>query len=145
MGYDLMSFIDVISNHNSMSTQDHNKRNLLENRRYLRKNNTSAEVLLWTQKRSRQIEGVKFRRQFSIGPYILDFYSPEIRLCIELDGKDHFTSSGDRYDYKRTEFLKNEHNIVTIRFENKDIFNSLASVLEEIRRTIASIKNEKHL
>ena len=100
---------------------------------------------MWTQKRSRQIEGVKFRRQFSIGPYILDFYSPEIRLCIELDGKDHFTSSGDRYDYKRTEFLKNEHNIVTIRFENKDIFNSLASVLEEIRRTIASIKNEKHL
>jgi very-short-patch-repair endonuclease len=56
--------------------------------RQLRKNQTDAEKLLWSLFRSRQLLGLKFRRQHSIGPYILDFYCHDYNLCIELDSCD---------------------------------------------------------
>ena len=56
-------------------------------RNSLRNNSTAAESTLWKVLRNKQIEGLRFRRQHSIGPYIMDFYCPEIKLCIELDGE----------------------------------------------------------
>jgi len=70
------------------------KRNNIARCRNLRKNQTDAETKLWTILRNRQIAGAKFRRQFPIGRYILDFYSPKYRLGIEDDGGDHYEDKG---------------------------------------------------
>jgi very-short-patch-repair endonuclease len=50
----------------------------------------------------------KFRRQHSVGPYIVDFYCPSCRLAVELDGQSHFDSTRSEYDVKRMEFLEQE-------------------------------------
>ena len=114
------------------SEQIHNKKSLQTFRKDLRNNLTTAEAVLWNQLKQSQQEGRKFRRQHSVGNYILDFYCPTEHLAIELDGAGHFTTEGISYDEARTQYL-NSLNIKVIRFENKLIFNDLASVLSEIK------------
>ena len=75
--------------------------------------------------------GKKFRRQHSVGPYILDFYCPECRLAVELDGQGHFNSMMSEYDYRRDEYLK-KLNIRVVRFENRLVFENLEGVLHMI-------------
>ena len=82
----------------------HNERDQKLLRQTLRNNATSAEAILWRALKGKQVEGLKFRRQFSVGPYVLDFYCPEIRLGIELDGGVHNESYTKEYDEMRTEF-----------------------------------------
>ena len=118
-----------------MEDQIHNRKELKPLRRNLRNNSTSAEATLWKNLKGRQLEGKKFRRQHSVGFYILDFYCPAERLCIELDGAGHFTESGIAYDEERTLFLKSL-NIRVLRFENKEVFKALDSVLDRIRNSI---------
>ena len=93
-------------------------------RTYLRTHGTIAEAIMWRMLKSRQIEGTRFRRQFSIENYILDFYCPELRLCIELDGAPHFTEERILKDKCRTKDLLETHKIQTIRFENKMVLES---------------------
>jgi hypothetical protein len=62
-----------------------------EFRKNLRNSMTPAECVLWQSLKGRQLLGKKFRRQSSIGRYVVDFYSPEARLVIELDGERHFS------------------------------------------------------
>lgn len=69
-----------------------------ERRQSLRNQATVTEVRLWDRIRKKQILGVRFRRQFSIGNYIVDFYSPKIKLAIEIDGKSHDTETKREYD-----------------------------------------------
>ena len=123
-----------------MKPYTYNLPSQIEQRRELRKNSTAAEVALWQMLKNRQVEGVRFRRQFSIGPYILDFYCPEIRLCVELDGEPHFTQEGREHDNQRTEYLTRLHGIRVLRFENKDVFKYSEGVLNEIRNTITELK-----
>jgi len=59
---------------------------LKQRRRELRRNQTDAEKALWAYLRNKQFYGMKFFRQYSIGPYILDFYCPNMKLAVELDG-----------------------------------------------------------
>ena len=115
-----------------MKNQINNKPSLKPYRKQLRKNLTPAEATLWKFLQRSQLEGRKFRRQHSVGNYILDFYCPEEKLCIELDGAGHFTDAGVEYDQARTAYL-NSLNIKVIRFENKLVFKRLEAVLEEIR------------
>jgi very-short-patch-repair endonuclease len=82
----------------------HNKRNLKLLRQTLRNNITSAEAILWHALKGKQVDELKFRRQFGIGQYVLDFYGPEIRLRIELDGGVHKTSYTNEYDEMRQGF-----------------------------------------
>ncbi len=101
-------------------------------RKYLRKDLRShaskSEQLLWLQIRNRQIEGLKFRRQHGVGRYVVDFYCPEIKLVIELDGDSHFTPEAIAYDRERTEYL--EHNGLTvIRFTNTKIHQAINEVI----------------
>jgi very-short-patch-repair endonuclease len=74
-------------------------------RRELRNEGTPAEATLWFHLKERKIEGMRWRRQFSVGPYILDFYCPQLRLCIELDGAPHYTLEGSEHDNHRDEWL----------------------------------------
>ena len=99
-----------------------NRHDLLDTRRQLRKAGEPAEAVLWKCIKSRQILGFKFRRQFSVGPYILDFYCPEAKLCIELDGAAHYTVDGIKYDQLRSKYLYCKHGIKTLRFENRDLY-----------------------
>jgi len=66
-----------------------NIKSLKDRRRELRSNQTEFEKILWTSLRGRKLNGFKFHRQYSIGPYIVDFYCPFIRLAIEIDGGHH--------------------------------------------------------
>ena len=102
-----------------------------DERRTLRNNLTSTEATLWNNLKSGQLCGRKFRRQHSIGEFILDFYCPQKKLAIELDGAGHFTVSGNLHDAARTEFL-NSAGIRVVRFENKLIWSDLDSVLHSI-------------
>lgn len=105
-------------------------------RRQLRKNPTEAEKILWQEVRGKKIGNLRFHRQYSIGPYILDFFCPTVRLAVELDGAQHLDSHD--YDQERENFLKNE-NITTLRFWNDEVVKNLPSVLEKITEAQRSL------
>ena len=123
-----------------MPHRTHNRPALTEKRKYLRTHSTSAEAVMWMILKEKQIEGVKFRRQFSIGPYILDFYAPKLRLCIELDGAHHFTHDGIINDDVRSEYLMRLHNVYILRFENDTLFKCPEGVIASIRQAIKERK-----
>ena len=110
----------------------HNRKYLETYRKKLRKSLTPAEAFLWKQLQNRKFEGRKFRRQHSVENYILDFYCPQERLAIELDGQVHFNKMAREYDKKRTEDLNNL-GIKVVRFENRMVFEYLPQVLQEIK------------
>lgn len=101
-------------------------------RRALRNNLTLAEAFLWKYLQNSLLENRKFRRQHSVGEYILDFYCPSEKLAIELDGVGHFTADGQLYDQERDLFLAH-FGIKVLRFENKLVFDDTDGVLNEIK------------
>jgi very-short-patch-repair endonuclease len=104
---------------------------LKQRRRELRLNQTEAEKALWKHLRNKQLYGVKFFRQFSVGPYILDFYCPQLRLAIELDGGQHTEEDAREYDAARSAYLQAQ-GIDVMRFWNHDVLNQTESVLRKI-------------
>ena len=115
------------------------KRKNIEKCRFLRKNQTDAERKLWSLLRNRQLAKVKFRRQFSIDRYIIDFYSPEYKLGIEADGGQHYSDEGKVEGKLRTDKL-NEYGIQILRFSNLDILNNIEGVYEVLLNTVDKIK-----
>ncbi len=109
--------------------------------RYLRKNQTNAERKLWLLLRNRQLAKVKFRRQFPVDRYILDFYSPEYKLGIEADGGQHYSDKGKVKDELRTGKLAN-HGIQILRFSDLDILNNIEGVYEVILKTVEKMKGK---
>lgn len=79
---------------------------------------------------------LKFRRQHSIWRYILDFYSIELKLCVEIDWDSHFEENAKEYDNVRTEFLESAW-IKVIRFTNKEIVENIEWVLESLKNFIS--------
>jgi len=94
--------------------------------RKLRKEATEAEVRLWSRLRRKQPDGFRFRRQQPIGPYVVDFFCPEARLIVEVDGGQH--ADREPYDAARTEWLERSGYRV-IRFWNYDALANTESVL----------------
>lgn len=103
--------------------------------RNLRKNMTLAERHLWYFLRKKQLNGIKFRRQQTIGSYIADFVSMEYKLIIELDGGQHAEQIA--YDNARTEFLHNQGYHV-VRFWNNEVLQNTEAVLEQILKYCGS-------
>ena len=99
--------------------------------RELRARPTPAEELLWRAIRGRQLDGVKFRRQHPIDPYVVDFCCLECRLAIELDGSVHETQRD--YDAERDRWLRAAGYRV-LRFPNDAVLLDLSSILEHILR-----------
>ena len=97
--------------------------------RALRREPTDAEQKLWYALRGRNLLDYKFRRQHSIGAYVVDFYCAPKRLVIELDGGQHADKM--KYDAKRTNFLKTKGCRV-LRFWNNDVLQNLPGVVESI-------------
>jgi very-short-patch-repair endonuclease len=100
-------------------------------RKELRSSLTPAEAFLWVRLQNSKL-GRKFRRQHSIGPFIVDFYCSIEKLAVELDGSMHFTEEGIEYDKRRTDYLKSL-GINEIRFENAEVFEKTEEVLEDIK------------
>lgn len=102
-------------------------------RKALRNRLTAAEARLWTYLQRAQLEGRKFRRQHSVGGYILDFYCPSERLAVELDGAVHDSDMAQQYDRERDRFLRH-CGILVLRFENRWVFQQPDAVLAEIAK-----------
>ena len=111
----------------------YNKKYLKENRKNLRNNSTYAEVFLWNELKHSKLKDRKFRRQHSVGNYIVDFYCPSEKLAVELDGEIHFQEDQIKYDKQRDEYL-NSLGIKVIRFENQEVLYSVGKVLAKITK-----------
>jgi len=107
----------------------HNTSANKEIRRKLRNNVTLHERILWSRLKSKQV-GYKFRRQHSIGKYIVDFYCPKKRLIIELDGSQHIEN--EQHDKEKDEYLSNL-NFTVLRFWNSDINTNIEGVIQKIK------------
>ena len=114
-----------------MYEQFHNKKSLKEIRQNLRNNCTEHEAFLWEYLRKSKL-GKKFRRQHSIGNYIVDFYCAENKLIIELDGSHHFTEEGKISDRERDENLKSL-GFTVLRFTNSKVEKETQEVLNKIK------------
>lgn len=108
--------------------------------RKLRQKQTTAELLLREILRNTKVNNLKFRRQHSIGNYIADFYCPEKKLVIELDGSIHNKPEQKKRDQERDAIMK-QHGLNIIRFTNDDVFEKV----EEVIQTIIDISNQSPL
>ena len=115
------------------------KRPNVDKSRSLRKNLTDAERKLWFLLRNRQMAGVKFRRQFPLETYILDFYSPEYKLAVEADGGQHYEDNGLQRDNERTAILESL-GVKVLRFNNREVLTNIEGVYDVILRAIEERK-----
>jgi very-short-patch-repair endonuclease len=122
-------------------SQINNLPHLKRFRKKLRNSLTPAEAKFWKIVQNSNFEGRKFRRQHSIGNFILDFYCPSEKLAIELDGEVHFTDSSKVYDFERRQFLE-QNGIKILRFENKRVFEDLDWVIDVIKNNFGWNKTE---
>ncbi|MCC6133476.1 MAG: endonuclease domain-containing protein [Acidobacteria bacterium] len=110
-------------------------------RRKLRKETTPAEQRLWSQIRRVQLEGLRFRRQFGIGPFIVDFYCPQARLAIEVDGPSHYEEGAQESDRSRQAFLE-RRGIRVLRFTNREVHEQIEGVLSAIQRALGDMSSQ---
>jgi very-short-patch-repair endonuclease len=96
-------------------------------RQTLRNNLTTPEQKLWARIRNKQL-GTRFRRQYGIGCYVVDFYCPELALVIELDGNSHYEEGAQEYDQVRDAFMESL-GLRVLRFTNLDVMNNIDGVL----------------
>ncbi|MBF0484649.1 MAG: endonuclease domain-containing protein [Candidatus Omnitrophica bacterium] len=115
-----------------------NARPKIEFCRDLRREQTEAEKLVWIYIRNRHMQKIKFRRQYPIGDYIIDFYAPSIKLAIEIDGGQHYEDIGESKDKVRSQYL-NSQGIKVLRFTNKDVLGNMDGVYDVIENTIEEI------
>lgn len=117
-------------------TKLYNRQIMRFRRKELRKNTTPTEGILW-KILQKYFKEARFRRQYSVGPYILDFYSTKHRIAIEADGEYHLQQK--EYDSERDNFLRG-NNIIVLRFTNNEIGESIGDVAAKIRGVIMAQK-----
>jgi very-short-patch-repair endonuclease len=119
-------------------TRIFNRASEKEKRRGLRKNMTKAEVLLWIQLKNRKLLGQRVLRQYGIGPYVVDFYIPKLRLAIEVDGATHGTEEEKQYDTVRQEEIE-AVGIQFIRRTNLEVYHDMNHLLERIKEGVEQL------
>ncbi|MEX0937528.1 MAG: DUF559 domain-containing protein [Pirellulales bacterium] len=97
----------------------------------LRTGQTFPERVLWERLRAKRLAGLKFRRQFPIGPYVVDYICPAHSLVIEVDGDGHQGRAD--FDHERTRYLE-ELGLRVLRVSNDDVLNDIDAVLEAVLR-----------
>ena len=80
------------------------------------------------------------RRQYSVGPYVVDFYTPEFKLAIELDGSGHMENRQKNHDQSRTEYLT-RFDITVLRFTNVEVLTKTDVVLDRILKTVSDLRS----
>lgn len=119
-------------------TKHYNKKSEKEKRRTLRKGITYCEKIMWIHLRRKQL-GVRFLRQYSVDHYVIDFYCPELKLAIELDGSVHDEPNQKEYDAYRQEYLE-KFGISFCRIKNADIMGNANTTFERIEDAIQKLK-----
>jgi adenine-specific DNA-methyltransferase len=104
---------------------------IIERCKNLRKKSTPQEIIFWSRVRAKRFKGLKFKRQYSLGKYIVDFICLEKKLIIELDGWQHKEENQERYDKERTRFLE-KLGFRILRFWNNEINDNLNGVFLKI-------------
>jgi very-short-patch-repair endonuclease len=112
---------------------------LKDRRRELRNNMTKAEVLLWLELKGKKMKGYKFRRQHSIGYYVVDFYCTKLKLAIEVDGATHLSDEEIKHDKEKEYYIKSL-GIAMQRFTNQEIYEDMMAVLDKIISKIGEIE-----
>ncbi len=110
---------------------------MVEIARQFRKEPTRSEHILWQALRGKQLDGIKFRRQQPIGPFIVDFYNSVYRLVVEVDGSVH--DNQVELDRERQNLLE-QLGLNVLRVKSEDVEKSLPSVLEAIRSKVYELK-----
>jgi very-short-patch-repair endonuclease len=116
-----------------------NRKGLKSYRSSLRNRSTSAEAVLWDILKSRNLDGIKFRRQYSIDNYIVDFCCPSEKLIIELDGAPHGEYHKIQEDENRDKYIENL-GFTILRFENRFVFQEPEYLKNEIRKFINKVR-----
>ena len=109
-----------------------------EKRRNLRNKPTYTEKILWLSLRKKQIHNVRFLRQYSVNRFIIDFYSPKIKLAIEVDGSSHIGK--EEYDLARQNYIET-FGIEFIRFTNEQVMGNTDKVIAEIKKVVTNRLN----
>lgn len=122
-------------------TKLYNRTSEKTKRQQLRRNMTKAEFRLWQKLKGKQLEGVKFRSQYGVGRFVVDFYCTELKLAIEIDGESHFQDGVQEYDQERQAFIE-LLGIRFLRFTNDDVYRNLEGVLERIIQKIGELRND---
>jgi very-short-patch-repair endonuclease len=104
--------------------------------RRLRRAMTLPEAILWRELRRRTLAGFRFRRQHPVGPYVLDFYCPEARLALEVDGAAHDNPTRAAQDEHRTAWLA-ERGIRVLRLPARNVLRG--DDAEHVLPTIAAV------
>ncbi len=99
-------------------------------RKRLRNNMPLAEIILWSKLKGKNM-GYKFRRQYSVGEFVIDFYCPELKLAIEIDGCSHFIDEAEVRDKERQMIIES-YGFTFLRFTNEEIYNNIDGVLTKI-------------
>lgn len=118
------------------------QKSLKEFSRYLRKNSTLSEVLLWNELKAGKMHGYRFNRQKPLGNYIVDFYCNKLSLVIEVDGCSHESEEAFIKDAERQKILK-EMGLKFIRVDDLDIKFDLSNVVMEIETFILNWEDQK--
>ncbi len=92
---------------------------------------TEPEIILWSYLKNKQINGFKFRRQFSIEDYVIDFYCPELKLGVELDGSGHAYQGKMIIDENRSKEIS-KFGIHIIKFGNSEVYSDASAVAAAI-------------
>ncbi|TAE27337.1 MAG: endonuclease domain-containing protein [Cytophagales bacterium] len=110
-----------------------NKSSMKSIRRELRQTATEAEEVLWEQLRERRFIGLKFKRQVSIGNFVVDFYCPSHELVVEIDGSVHDDVAVRENDELRQQALESL-GLTVIRITNDEVGSDMEAVLEKLRQ-----------
>lgn len=122
-------------------TKHYNKKQEQEKRRKLRSNMTYCEKLVWQHLRKRQL-GYRFLRQYSVDQFVIDFYCPELKLAIELDGGIHEIPEQKEYDIARQKYIE-KFGISFIRITNAEYLANPNKALTKIEDAINKSTAEK--
>jgi very-short-patch-repair endonuclease len=119
-----------------------NRKRQKEIRRRLRNDMTKAEVTLWYSLKGKQLRGYKFRRQHGIGQYVVDFYSPELKLAIEVDGGSHDSPDMRKSDEERQRSIE-RYGIQFLRFTDDQVLGEPDRVAERIEYAVLDIRSTR--
>ena len=120
-------------------TQNFNKSTEKQKRRQLRKDQTFCEKIVWIYLRDRKTLGYKFRRQYSIDQFVIDFYCPELKLAVEIDGNMHDQPDQKEYDIKRQEYLE-KFGITFVRITNDELLGNPNLAFDRIEDEIKIVE-----
>lgn len=112
--------------------------------RQFRKNPTRSEAMMWEELRRKKFLGLKFRRQHPLSGFILDFYSPSLKVGIEIDGKVHVNPTAQEYDSARSNIIK-EYGIILIRIKASAVENNLAHIIEKLKAIIKKLPSPRNV